>query len=68
MEQKANPDRAVTLLTVEEVASQLGVNIRHVRRLVQARRLPHIKWGRLLRFDQADITRFVDEHRARRTA
>ena len=52
------------LLTVEEVAEHLGVNVRHVRRLVQERRLPYVKWGRLLRFDPVDIATFVDEHRS----
>lgn len=51
------------LLTVEDVSSQLGVNVRHIRRLVQERRLPYIKWGRLLRFDPVDIEHFVEEHR-----
>ena len=52
------------LLSVEDVADQLGVNVRHVRRLVQQRRLPFIKWGRLLRFDPVDVAQFMDEHRA----
>jgi excisionase family DNA binding protein len=52
------------LLTVGDVAKRLGVNVRHVRRLVQERRLPYVKWGRLLRFDPVDIAAFVDEHRS----
>ena len=59
----ASTQAAPGLLTVEEVGRQLGVNVRHVRRLVQDRRLPFIKWGRLLRFDPIDIQRFVEEHR-----
>jgi excisionase family DNA binding protein len=55
---------AHTLLTVDDVAEHLGVNVRHVRRLVQERRLRYVKWGRLLRFDPADIAAFVDEHRS----
>jgi excisionase family DNA binding protein len=55
---------AYTLLTVDDVAEHLGVNVRHVRRLVQERRLPYVKWGRLLRFDPVDIAAFVDEHRS----
>jgi excisionase family DNA binding protein len=55
---------AHTLLTVNDVAEHLGVNVRHVRRLVQERRLRYVKWGRLLRFDPADIAAFVDEHRS----
>jgi len=59
----ARADAGSGLLTVEDVGRHLGVNVRHVRRLVQERRLPFIKWGRLLRFDPADIERFVEEHR-----
>jgi excisionase family DNA binding protein len=67
-----DPEKSVVLhprlITVEDVAGQLGVNVRHVRRLVQERRLPYIKWGRLLRFDPEDVLMFMDEHRAGRTA
>jgi excisionase family DNA binding protein len=59
-----HPDRPLSrLLSIDDVAEQLGVNVRHVRRLVQERRLPFIKWGRLLRFDPDDIACFVEEHR-----
>ena len=51
------------LLTITEVAEALGVDIRHVRRLVHERRIPFIKWGHLLRFDPADITAWVDAYR-----
>jgi excisionase family DNA binding protein len=43
------------LLDVEGVADRLGVNTRHVRRLVHERRIPFIKWGHLLRFDPIEI-------------
>ena len=39
------------LLDINGVAQHLGVNVRHVRRLVAERRIPFIKWGHLLRFD-----------------
>ena len=54
------------LLTIAEVADALGVNVRHVRRLVHERRIPYIKWGHLLRFDPIEIAEWVD--RARRPA
>lgn len=44
-----------TLWDVEAVATRLGVQVRHVRRLVAERRIPFIKWGHLLRFDPAEI-------------
>lgn len=53
------------LLTIAEVADALGVEIRHVRRLVHERRIPYIKWGHLLRFDPADISGWIDAYRRR---
>lgn len=48
------------LLTIAGVADALGVDVRHVRRLVHEKRIPYIKWGHLLRFDPADIAAWVD--------
>ena len=53
------------LLDLPAVAERLGVNHRHVRRLVAERRIPHLKWGRLLRFDPDELDAFID--RARRS-
>lgn len=51
------------LLSIAEVADALGVDIRHVRRLVHEKRIPYIKWGHLLRFDPTDIAAWVDAYR-----
>jgi len=51
------------LLNVAEVAHALGVDVRHIRRLVHERRIPYIKWGHLLRFDPADLATWVDTYR-----
>ncbi len=51
------------LLTIVEVADALGVDVRHVRRLVHERRIPFIKWGHLLRFDPVDLTEWIDAYR-----
>ena len=48
------------LLNVAAVADRLGVDIRHVRRLVLERRIPFIKWGSLLRFDPTEIDTWID--------
>jgi excisionase family DNA binding protein len=53
------------LLSISEVAEALGVDVRHVRRLVYERRIPYIKWGHLLRFDPADVSAWIDAHRSR---
>ena len=55
--------RAQRLIDLEEVARRLGVNQRHVRRLVAERRIPFVKWGHLLRFDPITIDAWVDQHR-----
>jgi excisionase family DNA binding protein len=51
------------LLGVAELAECLGVTERHVRRLVAERRIPFLKWGRLLRFDPREIVAFLDDVR-----
>lgn len=51
------------LLTIAQVAEALGVDVRHVRRLVHERRIPYIKWGHLLRFDPAEIDTWIDTYR-----
>jgi len=59
----AIPQPLGRLFTITEVADALGVDVRHVRRLVHERRIPFIKWGHLLRFDPADIAAWVDAYR-----
>lgn len=51
------------LLTVTALAEHLGVDVRHIRRLVAERRIPFIKWGHLLRFDPAEIAEWIDQNR-----
>lgn len=53
-----------TLYDITAVARRLGVEVRHVRRLVAERRIPFIKWGHLLRFDPDEIERWVDAARS----
>jgi excisionase family DNA binding protein len=54
---------ASRLISIGDVANQLGVDVRHVRRLVYEKRIPYIKWGHLLRFDPAEIDAWIDTHR-----
>ncbi len=51
------------LLNITELADLLGVNTRHVRRLVAERRIPFIKWGHLLRFDPVELAAWIDAAR-----
>lgn len=54
---------ALPLWDVNTVAEMLGVQVRHVRRLVSERRIPFIKWGHLLRFDPTEIEQWLDQLR-----
>lgn len=51
------------LVDIETVAKLLGVGERYVRRMVAERRVPVVKVGHYVRFDLADIRRFVEHHR-----
>ncbi len=51
------------LLDITQLAQHLGVNVRHVRRLIAERRIPFIKWGHLIRFDPDEIADWLEHNR-----
>lgn len=51
------------LLTVAQVAEQLNVGERFVRRLIFERRVPFTKIGRHVRVDERDIEAFISAGR-----
>ena len=51
------------LLDITGLAEHLGVNPRHIRRLVSERRIPFIKWGHLIRFDPDEVAAWLDHAR-----
>ena len=53
------------LWDINDVAARLGVQVRHIRRLVAERRIPYIKWGHLLRFEPTEIEAWLDNARTR---
>ena len=59
----AAPPQPPQLLRMEEVAKALGTTERHLRRLVAERRIPFIKVGYFVRFDPADVSRWLAAHR-----
>ncbi|MEX2627743.1 MAG: helix-turn-helix domain-containing protein [Ilumatobacteraceae bacterium] len=59
----ATADQQARLIDVAAVADLLGVDIRHIRRLVHERRIPFLKWGHLVRFDPDDIQAWLEECR-----
>jgi excisionase family DNA binding protein len=55
--------RLPNLMRIDEVAEHLGVSVRHVRRLVQERRIPFLKWGHFVMFDDAEIAVWLEQFR-----
>jgi excisionase family DNA binding protein len=51
------------LLTMDQLAENLCVTPRHVRRLVDERRVPFLRVGRFIRFDPAEIAEWLDSRR-----
>jgi len=60
---RPEPRELPRLLTLLEVAEVLQVSPKTVRRLV-ARGFPHIRFGRVLRFDPADVHRWLVARRS----
>lgn len=56
-------DRLPHLLRMEELAELLGVSVRHLRRLVQERRIPSLKVGHYVMFDRSEIAAWLEECR-----
>lgn len=52
------------LLSYQQVAELAGVPVGTVYAWVSRKRIPHIRLGpRLVRFDPAELTAWIDEHR-----
>ncbi len=64
----ASIDTLPQLLTIDQLAAQLGITVRHVRRLIAERRVPYLKVGGLVRFDPAEIAAWLDGGRHPRTS
>jgi excisionase family DNA binding protein len=47
------------LLTLKQIAEYLNVSAKTVRRLIARRGLPHVRFGRVLRFDRGDVFRWL---------
>lgn len=63
MSTRATTTTPPPLMDLPALADRLGVNHRHVRRLVAERRIPFVKWGHLLRFDPDEIEAWLDQAR-----
>jgi excisionase family DNA binding protein len=54
---------ATRLLTVQEAARLLAVSVSTLYGWVWQRRIPFVKVGRALRFDMADLEKFIQANR-----
>jgi excisionase family DNA binding protein len=55
------------LLDIDGLADRLGVGERFVRRLVEERRIPYLKIGRLVRFDAREVEEWISCRRIQPT-
>jgi excisionase family DNA binding protein len=51
------------LLSVREAAAYLGSTVWAIRTLVWEEQIPHIRIGKRLLIDRADLDNFVDQHK-----
>ena len=64
MTDSTSPEPLPYLLDCTGLAAHLGVEVRHIRRLVHERRIPFVKWGHLVRFDPDEVKAWLDSHRS----
>ena len=55
------------LLDIDGLADRLGVGERFVRRMVEERRIPYLKIGRLVRFDIGEVEEWIGSKRVEPT-
>jgi len=48
------------IVDMATLATLLGVTERHIRRLVDERRIPFLRWGKLIRFDLDEIKKWLE--------
>jgi excisionase family DNA binding protein len=51
------------LLTYQQLAAWLNDNVRHLRHLVNQKRIPYVKVGHFVRFDEREILEWLDNNR-----
>lgn len=61
-DRRSEPVALPRLIDIETLAAQLGDSIRHLRRLIAEDRIPYIKVGHFIRFDPAEISRWLSSH------
>jgi excisionase family DNA binding protein len=56
-------DGKAPLISVEQLADELGVSVRYVRRIIAERRIPYVKVGHLIRFQRDEVEGWVEANR-----
>ena len=56
-------DDKAALIGVDQLADELGVSVRYVRRIIAERRIPYVKVGHLIRFERDEVERWVEANR-----
>lgn len=56
-------DKKAPVLSVTELADELGVSVRYVRRIIAERRISYVKVGHLVRFQRDEVDRWVEANR-----
>ena len=52
------------LLSLEDTAEVLGCSMKTLRRLIEAKKLPVVRLGRLIRVHPEDLARLIAGHRS----
>lgn len=50
-----------SLLTISEASTFLNVKVSRLRTAVLTKEIPFLKMGRLIRFDKADLLKWIEE-------
>jgi excisionase family DNA binding protein len=50
-------------LTVKEVSGYIGIATDTIYTMVSQRRIPYVKVGRLVKFDQSDLDSWLKQHK-----
>ena len=48
------------LVGIEEISDRLGVRPKTIYAWIHMRQIPHVKVGRLVKFDMADVNRWIE--------
>lgn len=52
-------DKDAGMISIEQLAVELGVSVRYVRRVVAERRIPYVKVGHLVRFERHEVDHWL---------